>query len=104
MPEYIERKAALAEIDKAFKLFEEHGDIIRLFSDVQGAVIYAPAPEVAPVRHGRWEIDEFGCFCSACREYAEEVETGEDRQLVPMRSPFCPNCSAKMDGDSNASI
>ena len=58
-----------------------------------------PAVDAEPVRHGRWEIDEFGCFCSACREYAADVECGEDCQLVPMHSPYCPNCGADMRGE-----
>ena len=54
------------------------------------------AADVSPVRHGRWEVDEFGHFCTVCREYAEEVENGEG-QLEPLITQYCPNCGALMD-------
>ena len=56
----------------------------------------APAADVAPVRHGRWEteiiIDAYGlkhaCYaCSVCGVANDDDEFD-----------FCPNCGAKMDG------
>lgn len=41
--QWIERESVLAAIDKAFKLYVEHDDILRLYSDVRSCVIYAPA-------------------------------------------------------------
>ena len=56
--------------------------------------------DVAPVVHGRWltweeqfpgEIPKkksrLGVFCSACHNHADNM------------FDFCPNCSAKMDGE-----
>lgn len=57
MPEYIEREALLSDVDKAFRLFAEHDDILRLYSDARCSVIYAPAADVAPVVHGYHEGD-----------------------------------------------
>lgn len=60
----------------------------------------APAADVAPVVHGRWEdsIDEwFGTdvyTCSKCRESYVLVEGTPKENLWH----FCPNCGAKMDG------
>ena len=51
-----------------------------------------PAFDVVPVRHGRWDADMGGVWCSVCGEYSE----GE--------WDYCPNCGARMDGDSNAFI
>ena len=54
--------------------------------------------DVAPVRHGRWIEQEkytFGTMydCSIC----------DNRILDNGHSwNYCPNCGAKMDGDSNA--
>ena len=45
--------------------------------------------DVAPVRHGRWDCDMGGVWCSVCGEYSE----GE--------WDYCPNCGARMDGDDN---
>ena len=55
-----------------------------------------PLPEAHPVWHGRWKVDEFGHFCSACGEYAP---TEDEYGFAQMH--YCPNCGAKMDGDSN---
>ena len=45
--------------------------------------------DVAPVRHGRWDLDMSGAWCSVCGEYSE----GE--------YIYCPNCGARMDGDKS---
>ena len=57
----------------------------------------APAVDAAPVVHGRWIPAELhksfgvlrGVKCSVCGE--EKVGKGYN---------YCPNCGAKMDGDS----
>lgn len=64
---------------------------------VQWVLSHTPTFRQGPVIYAKWETDEFGCFCSACKEYAEEIE-GEDAQLVPLRTPYCPQCGAKMIG------
>lgn len=56
-----------------------------------GIIDYAPT--VYTVIHGKWQIDEFGNFCSNCKEYVES--TAEDKK---MNTNYCPNCGAKMDG------
>ena len=72
----------------------------------------APTIEAEPVRHGQWvkaklkkdywgfdSDGDFGCWsdypvlCSSCKYDATENSTGETN--------FCPNCGAKMDGDSH---
>ena len=98
MAEYIERKPVIAEIDKAFKAFEEHDDVVRLYSNVRAAAIYAPTVDAAPVVHGRWGP----CFdenhrcrwgvgkCSNCGQeyYAHAID----------HYKYCPRCGAVMDG------
>ena len=54
--------------------------------------------EIAPVVRGRWGIDEFGRYCTVCNEYALDYESGEDMQLAPYLTPYCPQCGAKMEG------
>ena len=48
--------------------------------------------EADPVRHGRWLVDSRTgmSFCSECLDYAVEADTN-----------YCPNCGAKMDGESD---
>lgn len=102
MPEYIEREALLSDVDKAFRLFAEHDDILRLYSDARCSVIYAPAADVAPVVHGRWEpwtpphigmqysYDMMQCSVCGC--------TMLNAKRIPAK--YCYNCGAHMkDGE-----
>ena len=52
----------------------------------------APAADVAPVRHGRWERSEGNPYPS-CSECGIESLSRADR-------PYCQFCGAKMDGKS----
>ena len=62
----------------------------------------APTVDAVEVVHGRWEVDEFGHYCTACREYGPEIEgDAEIVDLLKYGTPYCPNCGAKMDGDVN---
>lgn len=53
---------------------------------VKQAIEAVPAADVAPVRHGRWLEDG---TCSKCR-----------CDIPVMEDKYCPNCGAKMDGDT----
>lgn len=68
---------------------------------IRHALTAAPAADVAPVVHGRWEQDADGdWYCTNCDEVVAICESGRERTY---RKPYCPNCGAKMDGgDSNA--
>ena len=46
-----------------------------------------PSADVAPVRHAMWEM--YGKNLGECSECGE---------IVSVRSNYCPNCGAKMDG------
>jgi Zn finger protein HypA/HybF involved in hydrogenase expression len=52
---------------------------------------WLPAADVAPVRHGRWEIylGGYEIMCSSCKT-TFFTEGGKG-------SCYCPNCGAKMD-------
>lgn len=59
---------------------------------------YLPPADVVEVRHGKWTIratsyrDKFNYGCSVChKRYLRG--TGENFK-------YCPNCGAKMDGES----
>lgn len=69
-----------------------------------------PTLDYAPVRHGEWNDG----YCSVCGEEATYTETAEEvydydweenlryshteLHRTYNESPYCPNCSAKMDG------
>ena len=71
-------------------------------SDVADMLTHFPAADVAEVRHGKWEwnesiktedmdgwfIDEQGYVCSECGFIGVD------------NFNYCPNCGAKMDGDT----
>lgn len=56
----------------------------------------APAADVAPVVHGRWEQDADGdWYCTNCGEVVAICDSGRERTY---RKPYYPNCGVKMDG------
>ena len=76
MDEYIKREAAL------MKLMQDGCSAKNLQS-----ISDMPAADVAPVCHGRWK--RYGKNLGECSECGE---------IVSVRSNYCPNCGAKMDG------
>lgn len=95
--EYIEREALFAEFDRLG--LGRHSLVEKVFADGVYAVIDSiPAADVAPVVHGRWlRADDF-IICSRC-----EAEMNQKNSLgVDNFKNFCPNCGARMDGDSDA--
>lgn len=86
MAEYIEREATC-------KGCVRYGMGETLCADC--VVKVAPAADVAPVVHGRWEEadDGDGVVCSVC---------GEDFCTIYLeteRFNYCPNCGCRMDKD-----
>lgn len=63
----------------------------------------APSADVAPVRHAKWVlIDECvneGVYCSNCHKKIYRAEYANQK----VKSNFCPNCGAKMDGKDGES-
>ena len=97
MAEYIEREAISEEIRKFYYKnppnFSYGEGFDRGLDRAQRAILDAPAADVAPVRHGEWEIvvgsngKEY-MVCTCCR-------VSQDLTGV---FTYCPNCGAKMDG------
>ena len=82
--EYIKREDALEQFDY-YDLDEYLTPAIRMIlKDI-------PSADVAPVRHGRWEVVDaeeprrFGC--SKCKRLSWHMEN------------YCGNCGARMDGE-----
>lgn len=79
------------ELDKG-KPWDGHTskDVRRLLS--------IPAADVAPVAHGRWENGN--PICPVCDENKfRDLDADIWCDWLP---PYCPNCGARMDGDSDA--
>ena len=106
MAEYIDREAFLKDIEERYCLpckdagRDHNGCKCRAcwVDDMRGDVIDAPSADVAPVVHGRWIEHKkyiFGTMydCSVC-----------DNRILDNGYAwnYCPNCGARMDGDSDA--
>ena len=94
MAEYIEREAISEEIRKYYyknppnSSYGEGFD--RGLDRAQRAILDAPAADVVPVRHGRWnDWEVFWKECSCCQYRTQKINAREYF--------FCPKCGAKMN-------
>ena len=91
MAEYIEREAAIRA------LLNDAPEQVRYSrEDAADCIRYMDAADVAPVRHGRWVLDEkrYVVYCSECSEPVSYYPNIRD---VREENHYCPNCGAKMD-------
>lgn len=58
-----------------------------------------PAADVVPVRHGKWEFIESAPWCHKCNQCQCFLKIDD---ITDGKANYCPNCGAKMDGESNA--
>ena len=65
--------------------------------DVQFGVDKIPSADVAPVRHAKWEA----VVGSDGKEYMVCTGCRKQQDLTGVFS-YCPNCGARMDGDTDA--
>ena len=103
MAEYIEREAISEEIRKYYYKnppnFSYGEGFDRGLDRAQRAILDAPAADVAPVRHGEWEIvvgsngKEY-MVCTCCR-------VSQDLTGV---FTYCPNCGCRMDGNDDDEV
>ena len=93
MAEYIDRDAALSEIERREALMV--GDKRVSVAAMKSFIKNRPAADVAPVVHGRWIVKGYACGeteyqCSECKE--------TEWRTSASRLKYCPFCGAKMDG------
>ena len=92
MTEYIKKEDIEQKIQDGLNNLVLGHDAI----EVLGMIYAMPATDVAPVRHGEWEIivgsngKEY-MVCTCCRV---------SQDLTSVFS-YCPNCGAKMDGSTD---
>ena len=78
----------------ACEMFRNWTDAIEQAIALLKAQEALPAVDAVPVVHGRWEYFHcVGCGRYRCSECSHWVDAGLDRN-------YCPNCGAKMDGDT----
>ena len=119
MAEYIEREAAIDEIEGTTwyhiscqkNLVEGaacEADALYKATDIYNVIKSAPTADVVEVRHGKWiETQEplgwcdVDCAeCSVCHEswIMDEDSSIDDYECM---WHYCPHCGAKMDGGTN---
>ena len=99
--EYIERNNVISH-KRPFTEFDEGGWSCKVQAVAVEDIQNIPAADVAPVRHGHW-YNRGGRFrCSVCDNKALLKDIGGtggwSHEYEQQKSPYCPNCGAKMDG------
>ena len=100
MDDFISREATIKRIEEVYCVGcnSYHGVRCRACGtgDAIDMIEDAPAADVAPVVHGRWEVRGQEVFCTNC-----DRESGYNAFGASAFSDYCPNCGAKMDGGAN---
>ena len=89
MAEYIKKEDIEQKIQDGLNNLVLGHDAI----EVLGMIYEMPAADVAPVRHGRWEI----VVGSDGKEYMVCTGCRKQQDLTGVFS-YCPNCGCRMDG------
>lgn len=90
MAEYITKKAAINAVENApIKLFQSE------LEEIEEAINAAPAADVAPVVHGRWERRRNVWYCTNCGK-GYKITYGA---VAANMHNYCPHCGAKMDDE-----
>ena len=85
---YIERESAIKSL-----LNDSPEQVGYSREDAADCIRYMDAADVAPVRHGRWEI----VVGSDGKEYMVCTGCRKQQDLTGVFS-YCPNCGCRMDG------
>ena len=105
MAKYVDVEPLIEEYTKSINYVTTHATKMNImefanagacFETARQMLMDAPTADVAPVRHGRWIVDDISGIvkCSECKNDAPLDTTGGGQ----WRSPFCHGCGAKMDG------
>ena len=106
----IDANAVIAEIMKAQDSLKTNNDALwninsKYFKGLAWAhriVLDAPTIDAVEVVHGRWveQRDIIESYLSGCTKVFYVCSVCESGNIG--KSPYCPDCGAKMDGDGNA--
>lgn len=87
MTEYISRDTAIARLTRL-----EVTDKLATTADAKREIADMPAADVAPVRHGRWET-----HYRSGTTVSKGVVSGCCDMWNGWKTPYCPQCGAKME-------
>lgn len=111
MSDYISRdeliKALETDYNSEWSGVEEYVEGARdEYDDVLKIVCGMKAADVQPVKHGKWDFQGYQLFkCTNCKEMftqdqLEAMQNHKDCEECAFPN-FCPNCGARMDGNTN---
>ncbi len=100
MKDLISREALLQQIGEKLNVLRGCNDFKEAWGMRYAMVMIqnAPAVDAVEVVHGRWERLNYvngWARCSRCES------TWELEKIDAFNMTFCPNCGARMDGESN---
>lgn len=76
--------------------FHEGADVVKTI--IKGLKV-EPKVDAVPVVHGHWflldECANAGVYCSVCTKKVYKTNYANQK----LKSKYCPNCGARMDGD-----
>lgn len=102
MGEYISRDEAINAIKNLESSMPAKDNYAKGYDAALGRVLIAvrevpPAADVQPVKRGKWKhVAGMNSKCSVCSHYFPVTEFDSR----PFDINFCPQCGARMDGDS----
>lgn len=94
MAEYIDKSATVGILE-AMSRSADCECIKKRLEKAAKRVSAIPAADVAPVRHGRWET-----HYRSGTTVSEGVVSGCCDMWNGWKTPYCPQCGAKMDGET----
>lgn len=91
MADLIDRQAAIDAVCKYCEYYYNE-NVIQNIKEI-------PSEDVQPVRHGKWiDMADFE-QCSSCSgTRLKEMQTVYGKAIW-IKTPYCPNCGARMDGE-----
>ena len=100
----IDANALEAKLKEAYEV-TEYGRFLSPYADAINAlrseVMSMPTIDAQPVKHGHWIRKAIFYVCSECG--IELIDDNFEQIAIFPKGymPFCPNCCAKMDGDTD---
>lgn len=100
MGDYISRDMAIARLTKV-----EVTNRLATMTDAKREIAEMPAADVAPVVHGWWVTPHWhnSDYCYNCSKCGGEAMHREYQWARNGIYPICPNCGAKMMGETHES-
>ena len=105
MAEYIEREALYKEVTEKYHDINAGSYPFNIVAyDMAQLIKSAPTADVVEVKHGEWYLlkncANEGVYCSVCSKKVYKTDYANQK----IKSPYCPNCGAKMDGATDTNV